>query len=193
MQIQSDEELRALWQGQPASIVQFTAEQLRGRAAQFERQTRRRYRRDQASFAVAAILFGGAMIAIDGALMRLGSALLLLWAVYGIWGLHRYARALAVPTDASVQTCVAFHRRQLERQRDVVRGWPLGVGLAMPGIVLVAIAGSLGPRHAPWSMTIGVIGIVAFVYLPMLIDGQVLAGRWQQEIDALEANRNTAA
>jgi len=42
-------------------------------------------------------------------------------------------------------------------------------------------------------MTIGVIGIVAFVYLPMLIDGQVLAGRWQQEIDALEANRNTAA
>ena len=189
----SDEELRALWQGQPASTVRFTAEQLRRRAAQFETQTRRRYMRDQASFALAAIIFGWAMIAIDGALMRLGSALLLLWALYGIWGLHRYARALAVPADANVQTCVAFHRRQLERQRDVVRGWPLGIGLAMPGTVLVAIAGSLGPRHAPWSMTIGVIGIIAFAYLAMLIYGQVVAGRWQQEIDALESSRSTAA
>ncbi len=187
MPIHSQEDLLALWQSQAASPAQWTPEQLRARAEQFESQTRRRYVRDQASFALVAAAAAFGVVAMHGLLVRLGSATLLFWALYGMYGLHRFASALPILPRASAGACVAVHRRQLERQRDIVSSWPLGMGLAIPGFTLTCLGYSLGPRHLPWEPSLGLLGIFAFLYLAMLIHGKRLAGRWQREIDALVA------
>jgi hypothetical protein len=187
-----DDDIRSLWRDQLAASVQITPEQLRKRAGQFELQTRRRYLRDQASFGVLAVICAYAVIAVDGALGRLGSAMLLIWAVYGMYGLRRFGSPLALPPDAGTESCAAVHRRQLERQRDIVLSWPLGMGLALPGLMLAILGSPLGPRHLPWAPAIALAGVSAFVYLAMLIYGKTLAARWQREIDGLEALRREA-
>jgi hypothetical protein len=59
------------------------------------------------------------------------------------------------------------------------------MGLAAPGVILATLGQSLGPRPIPWSLSIGLIGIAAFVYLGTVIYGKILAARWQREIDSL--------
>ncbi|HZF28115.1 MAG TPA: hypothetical protein VE907_03285 [Gammaproteobacteria bacterium] len=185
MPIDSDNDLRTLWQGQAAATPPPTPQQLRARAERFESQTRRRYVRDQVSFGLVAIAFAWGVFAMDGALVRLGSAMLLGWALYGMYGLRRFAAPLRSSPQASGQTCAAHHRRQLERQRDVVRSWPLGMGLAVPGFVLCVLGFPLGPNRLPWPPAIALIGMFAFVYVATLIYGKMLAGKWQREIDGL--------
>ena len=186
----NEEELRVLWRNQATVTIQLSPEQLRERTEQFERQTRRRYLRDQVSFGIVAIACAYGVIALDGGLVRLGSALLLMWALYGVYGLHRFGSALSIPVGAGAETCAAYHRRQLERQRDIALSWPLGIGLAAPGFLLVAIGSSLGPRQLPWEGAIGLVGVFAFMCLAAVIHGRILAGQWQREIDGLQAMRD---
>jgi uncharacterized membrane protein YfcA len=146
--------------------------------------------RDQASFGVLAIGCAFIIIALHpimSALTGLGYALLLVWALYGMWGLHRFGSALLIPADATASNCAVVHLRQLQRQRDIVLSWPLGIGLAIPAVVLVAIGQVLGPKPIPWAFSVALIGVFVFVYLAVLIYGRVLAGRWQAEIDELVA------
>ena len=79
------------------------------------------------------------------------------------------------------------HRRQLERQRDIALSWPWGLGLALPGFVLVCLGISLGPRRLDWAVPAVFIGVFTFLYIAVVIYGRILAGRWQREIDALRA------
>lgn len=79
------------------------------------------------------------------------------------------------------QACLFHCRRQLERQRNLVQSWPLGIALAAPAYLLCC----LGPRHLPWTVAVGMIGIGAFAAVVALIHDKLLAGRWQQELDSL--------
>ncbi len=186
----NEEELRVLWRKQATATIRLSPEQLRERAEQFERQTRRRYLRDQVSFGIVAIAFAYGVIALDGGLVRLGCALLLMWALNGMYGLHKFGSALSIPVDAGTETCAAYHHRQLERQRDIAISLPLGIGLAVPGFVLFAIGSSLGPRQLPWEGAIALVGVFAFMCLAVVIHGRTLAGKWQREIDGLQAIRD---
>jgi hypothetical protein len=190
--MRNEDELRALWQAEAGGPIHLTPDQLRARAERFESQTRRRYIGDQLSFAVVAIAFAFGMFVLDGLLARLGSAMLCAWALYGMYALHRFAAVLRTPAGAGADTCAAFHRRQLQRQRAYVLSWPLGFSLAAPGFVLLAAGYSLGPRQLAVEISMALVGVFVFVCLLTIIYGRTLGRRWQREIDELDAQMENA-
>ena len=63
----------------------------------------------------------------------------------------------------------------------------MGIGLAVPGLVLYSIGFALGPRPLGAPIAVAIVGVFMFLYIALVIYGKSLAGRWQQEIDALRA------
>jgi hypothetical protein len=174
----------------------MTPEQLRSRALRFESQTRRSHLLNQASFGLFVIIVAVALFVRSGGLLYyVGAAMMLIWAVYGMWGMHHFYAPLRLSPDANAGTCAAVYKRQLERQRDLFLSWPLGVGLVLPGAILVTIAGPFGSNHESstwreaWTVPIAFVAILVFAYLAAITYGKIVAGRWQREIDELESMR----
>lgn len=180
-------ELRAIWKGQRVSTPNLTPDELQARAARFEREIRHRNLRDHGSFWLAAAIIGAGGVLIPGVWVKVGSALLVAWCLYSSWGLRRFGTVLERPAPAGVEACAAFHQRQLERQRDIVRSWPLGIGLAAPGFVLMTLG--LGAHRQTTEYSVALIGVFAFVYIALVIHGRIRAAAWQREIDAVRSLR----
>jgi hypothetical protein len=187
--MRDEEQLRAIWRGQTVTALQMTSQQLRARAAQFESATRRRKLRDLISFALVAVIsaFG---VLLDNAIVRVGAALLASWALFSMYALHRFGSVDAAPEDSSAQACAVYHQRHLERQRDIALSWPWGIGLAIPGFVLVAIGLGAGARVPNWMFSVVMTGVFLFMYIGLVIYGKMLAQRWQREIDSLRSLRD---
>ncbi len=181
------EEFGVVWRNQTGAAIPFRPEQLREKAEQFERQVRFRYLRDQACFGLVAVALFYGVIALDGALFRLGCGLLLLWGVHCMYGLHRFGTVLSRNKPEENESCAAHHLRLLTRQREVALSRSLGVSLAAPGFLLLSIGSSLGPRQLPWEGAIGLVGVFSFVCLAVVIHGRIAAGQLQTEIDELKA------
>lgn len=187
MSTREEEQLRAIWQGQAVPGFRLAPDQLRARASQFETEIRRRNLRDYVSFALVAIIAGvGVVAGTGGVLLRVGGLLMLAWALLSIYWARIYG-AMSVGHGVDAPTLLEVHRRQLERQRDIALSWPWGLGLVIPGFLLVCIGMSLGPRQLDWTVPAVFIGVFMFGYIAIVIYGRMLAGRWQREIDALRA------
>ena len=186
MSTREGEQLHAIWQGQAVSGFRMTPAQLRARANQFETEIRRRNLRDGVSFALIAIIAAvGVVVGTGGLLIRVGGVLMVAWALLSIYWARLYG-AMSVETG-DAPTLLQVHRRQLERQRDIALSWPWGLGLVIPGFVLVCLGMSLGPRQLDWTVPASFVGVFMFAYIAVVIYGRILAGRWQREIDALRA------
>jgi hypothetical protein len=182
-----DEQLREIWAGQPVPTLLMTPDQLRARAEHLEASIRRRNLRDHLSFVLVAVMFGAGVFVVPGLLARLGCLLVMSWALLSIYWLRRYG-AIAVPSDAADSgALIEAQQRQLERQRDIALSWPWGIGLALPGLLLYSIGFAWGPRPLGAPIAVALVGMFLFIYVAVVIYGKSLAGRWQQEIDALRA------
>lgn len=188
MSVRDEQVLRAIWNGQSVTPLRMTPDQLRARAVEFESTLRRRNLRDQLCFALVAVFCAAGML-LDGVLVRVGSALMLGWALFSMYTLHRYGSTAAVPAEASAENCAAHHQRQLERQRDIALSWPWGIGLVLPGFVLLAVGLGVESRHPNWIFPAVTIGLMLFLYGALVIYGKILAASWQREIDSLHASR----
>lgn len=186
--MRDEEQLRAIWRGQAVAALQMTPQQLRRRAAQFESAIRRRTLRDLVSFALVALMFAFGLL-LDNAVVRVGAALMVLWALFSMYALRRFGSVEATPGDSSAETCAACHQRHLERQRDIALSWPWGIGLAIPGFVLVVIGLGAGARLPNWMFSAVMTGVFLFMYIGLVIYGQMLARQWQREIDSLRPLR----
>jgi hypothetical protein len=79
---------------------------------------------------------------------------------------------------------MAWYREQLERQRDVALSRPWGLALGLPGLVLLLIG--YVDSGVPWTFSVILAGLGFFFGVAVIIHGKILAGRWQEEIDALQ-------
>jgi hypothetical protein len=181
-----EEALRAIWRGQAVTAPRMSPPQLRARAAQFDAAVRRRTLRDMVSFASVAVIFAFGLL-LDNAVVRVGAVLMASWALFSMYALHRFGSVDAAPADASAQTCAEYHQRHLERQRDIALSWPWGIGLAIPGFVLVVSGLGAGGRHPNWIFTVVMTGVFLFLYVALVIYGKMLAQRWQREIESLRS------
>ncbi len=186
MPVHDQEQLTAIWRGQSVTPLRMTPEQLRTRAARFESAIRRRNLRDHVSFALVAIICAWGIFT-HGLVLRVGCALIIAWALYSMVLLRRFGAMPVAPADSSAQTCAAYHRRQLERQRDIALSWPWGIGLAIPGFVLALAGIGLGARVPHWVFPVVMTGVFLFLYVALVIHGKMLAAQWQREIDSLHA------
>ena len=170
------------------AALQMTPQQLRARAAQFESAIRRRKLRDLVSFAFVAVISAFGLL-LDNAVVRVGAALMALWALFSMYALIDSvpwmrlrgirARRRARPSPAAPGTA-ARHRPS----------WPWGIGLAIPGFVLVVIGLGAGARLPNWMFTAVMTGVFLFMCIALVIYGKMLAQRWQREIDSLRSLRD---
>jgi hypothetical protein len=180
-----EDQVQSIWQSQPILTVSMTPEQLRARAARFEKETRKRNLIDFVSFAIVALVFGIGAATLQNPLTRAGTLLLALWAAVGVYSVRRFHALTARRSpESTASTCVAWYQEQLERQRDVALSRPWGLALGLPGLVLLLIG--YVDSGVPWTFSVVLAGMGLFVSVGVIIHGKILAGRWQEEINALQ-------
>ncbi|MEO8064197.1 MAG: hypothetical protein ABI821_15795 [Pseudomonadota bacterium] len=99
---------------------------------------------------------------------------------------HKRAASQEQPAELGVLDALKFHRRQLERQRDVRldrwRRWP-----AIPGFLLMLVAMLVEVTPTPW-IRVGMSVLFATVVLTIaIVIEERIARRIQKEIDALDS------
>jgi hypothetical protein len=127
----------ALWQSQKKEHQDMTLADIRRKAQAFQTRIRRRNAREYL-FAVAGTLLYVVFIwLLPGMLTKIGSAVTLLSIYSVVYQLRRDGAAREVPVDAAAADCLAFHRRELARQRDLLRRvGPWHIGPMVPGLAL---------------------------------------------------------
>ncbi len=154
---------RNLWQGQEGENVTITLEEIRLRAARFERRIRRRNFREYAAGVLLIAWFLATFHLLHG-LDLLGPVLVTAGVIYVMIQLRRRGTAHSLPADADTRSSVEFHRLELERQRDALRTvgrWyllPLVPGLA----AIFAVAAIKRGVNALLIDSI-IVGVVVFV------------------------------
>ena len=132
--------LQALWQSQPAPPKRFSLEEIRDKATRFQRTVRFRNLREYVAAIVVLVIFTGYAWFANTWLSKAGPGLIVVGTLHIMFQLHTRAASLPVPGgDAWVtESCVQFHRRELERQRDLLRTvWRWYLGPLVPGLSVV--------------------------------------------------------
>ena len=116
----------------------MTLADIRRQAVAFQTRVRRRNAREYVGIVFGTILYGAFIWILPGLLTKIGSALTLLAMYYAVYQLRRDGAARELPADAAAGDCLAFHRRQLTRQRDMLRRvGPWHIGPMVPGLALL--------------------------------------------------------
>ena len=177
-----------LWQSQPEEDMNMTLATIRSTALKFQNRIRRRNIREYVGIVIGTIMYCGFILYVPGILTKLGAVLILAAMYFSVYQLHRDGSSEEVPVDASAGDCLAFHRRELIRQRDMLRRvGPWHIGPVMPGFLLF-FAGtwvsSVHDTRAAVTMTICfvlAVSVFAFVYWLNVR----AANKLQQQIEAL--------
>lgn len=180
--------VQTLWQDQPVEGGRMSLDELRYRSQRLTRIIGRRNTKEYAAGAVVIVMFGYMAFVLPLPIMRVGAAMSVAGAMFIIYHLHRHGTARAMPADLGLTSCLQFHRAELERQRDLLRGvWKWYLGPLIPGMILFYLGPLLAhPERAANTLWM-FAGTVAFFALIGEWNRRV-AKRYQAGIDALERN-----
>jgi hypothetical protein len=134
----NDDPLR-VWQEQPVEVVPIPLEEIRRRAGRFESRIRNRDRREYLAAAFVMVAFSFYIYKFSDWAMRAGSALVLAGTVYVVVQLYRRSTPVSLPAEYGLVASMEFYRRELVRQRDLVRSvfnWYLGP--LLPGLLVIS-------------------------------------------------------
>jgi hypothetical protein len=183
------DQFQQLWQGQERQPMELTVAQIARRAAAFQRTIRRRNVREYVAAALVTAIFAAYAVSAHTALMRLACAAIVAGAIYIVYFLHKHGSAEPRELTACTIDHLASHRRQLERQRDLLLGiWRWYLGPLVPGLVLFAISVPIEQARfgrGPWIMAAILLAGGAAIFAGFAWLNRVVARRLQREIDAL--------
>ena len=154
---------RNLWQSQERENVTITLEEIRLRAARFERRIWWRNFREYAA-GVLLIAWILASLHLLHGLDLLGPVLLLAGVVYIMIQLRPRGTARSLPADADTRSSVEFHRLELERQRDALRTvWRWYLLPLVPGLAAIFAVAAI--KRGVNARLIGsiIVGVLVFV------------------------------
>ena len=178
--------LQSLWQDQPAEGRAMSLDELRYRSRRLTRIVSRRNLREYVAGAMVAVACAYLALTAPLPLVRAGAVLSEVGVIFIVYYLHRHGAARAMPADMALTSCLQFHRGELERQRDLLRGvWKWYLAPLLPGLILFYLASILAhPEHASrgWWFLAG--SLVVFVLIGEA--NRYAANRLQARIDALE-------
>jgi hypothetical protein len=99
---------------------------------------------------------------------------------------HKRAASQEQPAEFGVLDALKFHRRQLERQRDVRldrwRRWP-----AIPGLLMFLVAAAIEITPTPWAGIGLSLVVMTLILSAAIVFEEHTARRIQKEIDALDS------
>ena len=191
-----NDDIRNLWQAHGSADAPLTLEELRKKGAKFRTTIARRNLREYAAVALMVPYFSYFAWTARLPLMRVGNGLLAAALLYMAYQLHRRASASPAHGELAWQSCLAFHRAQLERQRDALSGiWSWYLGPLIPGFATITIAIAIPLFHK--SIAAGLSSFL-WIVLPAIVLWQVArinkgaAAKIQRQIDELEAAESNA-
>ena len=142
------DDIRNVWQNQPVENAPMPLEEIQRRARRFEKRIDRRNLREYIGAAIGIAIFTFYIFKFPNPLMRTGSALIIAGLLCVVVQIYKRASPGKLPADLALTASLEFHRRELVRQRDLLRSvlWWY-VGPLVPGLVVFA-AGVTPPRGA---------------------------------------------
>jgi hypothetical protein len=181
---------RELWRSQEVEKVTITIDEIRKRAARFERRIRGRNLREYAAGAIVIALFALAALRQPG-WRAIPQWLLVAGTIYVMVQLHRRGSARSIPADAGLVPSLRLHREELERQRNALRSlWSWYLLPFVPGLVAVLVVTAMaGGINAAWWLLAAGFPIV-FAGLWKL--NQRAAQRLEQQIEDLKSLEDAA-
>jgi hypothetical protein len=192
----SDNDMTDVWKSQPVESVEISLAEISRKANKFEKRIWWRNLREYVAGAIVIASFGYYISAFHSLLTRTGCALVIAGMLFVVFALHKRGSTRIAPTDLAFHTCVEFHRNELQRQRDLLRGvrtWyllPLVPGLFVfeGGLLRQALqqpnaSSRVGAIITPFVIVLAVSAIV-FVGIGSL--NQWAAHKLQREMDALD-------
>jgi hypothetical protein len=184
------EDSLSLWQELPVETLQFSIEEIRSKAQKLQSSVRRRNARELIAFASVVAAFSYYGVHFNGTLFRCGCALIIVGGGYAMWSLVTRGGSSPLPRTG-LETCVAFHKSELEKQRDLLRSvWRWYLGPMIPGFVLFLLGQAL-EQHTPW-WAVSAVGLIAgAVFLGVGRLNHHAAEKAQRDIDALSEAAKT--
>lgn len=195
MESESGDDVKNLWQNQQAEPIQISLAELHHKAQRLEQRVRWRNLGEYAASALVIACFGFYIWKFPVPIVRLGCALVIAGVLFVVYQLHKKGAAQTMPAEMAFRTCLDFHRQQLERQRDLLRGvwtWYLlpfvpGLAVFLLGLFRWAMKLPHAPAHArviivTFALTAAGCAIVFFAIAKL---NQWAAQKLQREIDAL--------
>jgi Flp pilus assembly protein TadB len=144
------DDLRNVWQNQPVENKPMPLEEIHHRAQRFEKRIDRRNLREYAgaAFGIAAYTFY--IFKFHSLVVRAGSVMVIAGVLYVVVQLYRRASSGSLPEDFGVAASIEFHRRELVRQRDLLRSvWRWYIAPIVPGLAVFS-AGTMAPHSPFW-------------------------------------------
>jgi hypothetical protein len=180
------DDFQNLWQSQPPESFQVALKDVRERAVKFQRRVRLRNLREYLAAVLVLIIFTWMAFTAPDPMRRAGSILIVAGALYIVWHLYRWGASRAVTGD-----CLQFHRRELERQRDLLQNiWRWYLGPMIPGLLVIILAGlrDKGAKAHPTFVIVYMIVCSLFFYGVGRLN-QRAARRLQRQIEQLDKLR----
>ncbi len=180
-----------VWQSQPVEPLYMSIEEIRNKARKFEGKIRTRNLRETIVAVALIPVFGLFLRWFPTPPERVGSCLTIAGLLYLIYRMNGSAAAKRVPSGGGFDTCVAFHRRELERQRDLLRSvWLWYLGPLVPGILVfnLGVIGQKISRGHPmqwWRAAPFVVLLVAWFWVVIWLNRRA-ADRLQRTIEELD-------
>ena len=183
--------LKNVWQNQKVEGIRMSAEDIRRKAGKFRKKIFWRNAREYVAALVVVTFFGYQFGHATDTLTRVGLGLTIAGMVSVAWQLYRRGSSRSLPTEMGLASGLEFFKRELERQRDLLRSvakWYLGP--LIPGLLVILVGTArANPRHLPY------IGLFFAGYCLLVVFGFVLiwklnqqgAGKLQRRIDELDA------
>lgn len=182
---------KALWQGQPEEIAPASLEEIRRRAERFQRRKRVGNAIEYLAVVVVTLVYGYWLTAMPGLFLKLGCGYAIVWGLFYAWQRRRLMSARPVPDGGTA--CLDFHRHELERQRDVLRGawrWMLA---PMPPFLMLFVLGRWfdfpALNRAPWLDHLVIlvsIGVFAETLVLVWLWLENRADKLQDDLDDLD-------
>ena len=145
------DDLRNVWQNQPVENAPMPLEEIQRRALRFEKRIDRRNLREYAGAAIGIAAYTFYIFIFHSLVIRAGSVLVIAGVLYVVVQLYRRGSSGSLPADLAITASIEFHRRELVRQRDLLRSvWRWYIGPIVPGLVVFS-AGSMPPHSPVWA------------------------------------------
>jgi hypothetical protein len=197
MESEAGDNAKNLWKNQQVEPIQISLAELRKRAQKLEKRIHRRNLREYVAGAIVIACFGYYIFRFPDPMIRFGCVLVIASSLFVLYQLRKRGAARAVPAEMAFRDCLDFHRKELERQRDLLRSvWTWYILPLVPG-VLVFMLGDF-----QWQMTLpnaavhaghvkilfGLrVAIVVVIFIGVGKLNQWAARRLQRRIDALNS------
>jgi len=171
-----DNSVQTIWQCQPVEGVKMSVDAIRLRAGKFERKVWRRNLRESIAALIVIPFFAYFFLKAGDIPFRVTWGLFMagmIWVVVQLW---RRGRPKTVPAAMGSSTAVEFFRRELERQRDLVKEvWTWYLVPLVPGYVALNVADALNVHGPGGWVRLGLLDVFLAI---------VFIGTWQLNVYA---------